>query len=262
MYISLDDVLNEIPVSLRGEFGDDDRIRSLAWRALRVFNFPHLKYMYDMDFFDIIDHKVVLPPQVAGLEAVYVYTGQMAPDAISAVFDECECEDEKLPATCMPLYHRLFVSNPDIQNAFERAVDLKNVSDRIVTKTDAACGRYQFKASYDLKTLTISECSGIAAVIWKEHIKDECGLLVPQEPYSLWQYMKAHIMYSIYEEMGDVQRMQMYITQRKAYLDEAMGDLHLRSFNFKVHKQVVYGQARIMGLNQRLHEQYNQYGKL
>lgn len=262
MYISLDDILNEIPTSLRSEYGDDDRIKSLAWRALRVFNIPQLKYVYDMDFFDIIDHKVQLPAGVQGIEAVYVYTGQMAPDKLSTLFDECACEDEKLPTTCMPLYHRIFISHPEIQNTFERAVDLKNVSERMVRHTDMACGKYQYKASYDLTTLTISECSGVVAVIWKEFVRDECGLLVPQEPYSLWQYMKAHVMYSIYEELGDIQRMQMYITQRKAYLDEATGDINLRNFNFQLHRNIVFGRAKIIDIHQKLHEQYNQYGKI
>ena len=258
-YVGLSHALNFMSRKLRRQIADDDLLLSWAWQGVGHFNIPGLKYMTDFEFLDVTNHKVTLPTGIKKIQAVYIYNGEATSEELDRYNTDCSCDDiEDLTPSCNPLYHRIFVSSDLIQNYFYPVYYAGPVSKNIMCKT-RKCPDYSFSVNPRLTTMTLSEKTGVIALVYKRYVTDEDSgeLLLTREPLAFWDYLGAHLSYKVCEELGMWNLMGEYKQQRKAYMNEARGALNLRSFNYKVHKEITFTPAHVMNLNQQLLHTHN-----
>jgi hypothetical protein len=260
MYAKLEYVLTFIPQSLRRMYADDDTLLSYAFKALEALDIPNKDMMDNFDFFDVENHQINLPTGIEKIQAVFLYDGGLTADAIETLFGECEdCEEEDLNLNCMPIYHRIYQASPEIANHFTPVYYAGKVSNKILCKT-SSCAENTFSMNNLMTKMKFSKASGVAAVFWQEHVKEDGSFLVTRKPIVLWQYMAAFIKMMVHEDMGNRMQYREYQQEMAAFLSEARGALNLRSMVFKAQKEIIYGSSQLLKVNQNLHNQYNQHG--
>lgn len=253
--VPLDNVFNYLPKTLRRELSDDNQIRSWALQALRTVE-HNQRYVKDISFHDIENHRANLPEDVYKIYKVSYATAQPTDLEISSL---CACEAQtdsanySLEADCIPIYHQLFLNSDYYQAVFKpMAYKGSRLTDNYVCNV-AWGGCHGFYSLNSLGTvMTFSEEEGFVAIEYLAEPKDDDGkFLVPDLP-QLWSGLSAWIKAKFYEDrsvMAEQNSYQLYqsnLSEARNWLNEARGIFKLNGIDASAHRQLIYGPARIL----------------
>lgn len=252
---AIDNVFNYLPNTLRRELSDDDQIKSWALQALRMVNHSD-KYVKDVSFHDISNHKVTLPDDVY---KIYKVNYAVTEPTDMQILSLCQCEAQtdstlfSLEQDCLPIYHRLFLQSDYYLNGFKpMAYKKTRLTDNYVCNVNwGGChGFYSLDSTGTY--LTTSEQSGFVAIEYFAEAKDTKGnFLVPDYP-QLWLGLAAYIKAKFYEERSILAEQnsnslyQQYLLESRTWLNEMRGIFKLQGINTALHRELIYGPARIL----------------
>lgn len=251
----LDNVFNYLPRTLRRELNDDDQIRSWALQALRRVHHSD-RYIKDITFHDITNHRISLPDDVKKVYKVSYATSQPSQLEIDSL---CRCEAQTDSSTytleddCVPIYHQLFLNSDYYHNTFKpMAYKKSRLTDNYVCNVNWG-GCYGF---YSLDTtgtvMTFSEKEGFVAIEYLAEIKDTDGNFLVPDIEELWQGLASWIKAKFFEERTIVseqnsdQRYLANLQESKVWLTQARGILKLRNIDTALHRNLVQGSSRIL----------------
>lgn len=253
--IPLDNVFNYLPTNLRREMNDDLQIKSWALQALRTVNHSQ-KYVKDISFNDILNHKVTLPDDLHQIYKVS-YANESPTDL--EILSLCQCEAQtdsanySLETDCIPIYHNLFLNSTYYTSGFKTLAFKKNrLTDNYVCNVNwGGCDGF-----YSLDTtgtyMTTSYQTGFVAIEYFAEPKSEDGdFLVPDLP-QLWSGLAAWIKAKFYENrsiLAEQNAYQLYkanLAEAGQWLTEARGIFKLQGIDTALHRDLIYSTSRIM----------------
>lgn len=253
--IPLDNVFNYLPKTLRRELSDDDQIRSWALQALRTVNHGQ-RYIKDISFHDIENHRANLPDDVYKIYKVSYATSQptdLQIDSLCRCTAQTDSANYSLEDDCVPIYHQLFLNSDYYQSGFKpMAYKKTRLADNYVCNVQwGGChGFYSLDSTGTV--MTFSEATGFVAIEYFAEPKNDKGdFLVPDLP-QLWSGLAAWIKAKFYEErsiqaeQNSYQLYQSNLLEARQWLNEARGIFKLQGIDTVLHRQMIYGQSRIL----------------
>lgn len=253
--IPLDNVFNYIPTNLRRELNDDNQIKSWALQALRTVNHSQ-KYVKDISFHDVTNHKVTLPDDV---HKIYKVSYANSEPTDLQVLSLCQCEAQTdstyfdLDPDCVPIYHNLFLNSDYYQSGFRPLAYKKTrLTDNYVCNVNWG-GCHGF---YSLDTtgtyMTISEKTGFVVIEYFAEPKDNDGNFLVPDVVALWKGMAEYVKARFYENRTVLNEQNSDAKEDKAdarsitWLNDARGQFKLKGIDTALHRELIFSNSLIL----------------
>jgi len=257
--IQLDAVFNYIPKQVRQDLADDDQIRSWALQVLKMLRVPNSRYVKDIHFDQVVNHKVKLP---ANLKKIYKVSYAKEPPTNDQFNDFCRCEGttdslDVLDQDCTQIYHHLFLSSDYYLSQYAPlAYKGMTLTDNYICNVNwGGCkGFYSIDTSRNY--LTVSEQNGYIAIEYfaeytldgKFMIPDLEELKLAMSHYVVAQYYRGRVTNA--EANSNTLYMQN-LQQAKTFLLDARAQLIGANINVPLHRELINYDSRITKIHRR-----------
>lgn len=262
--IKLDSIFNYFPKRLREQIADDDQIRSWALQVLKMVKIPNARYIKDIHFDEVVNHKVELPNN---LKKIYKVSFAKNPPSDKEFYDFCQCDGtdeptEVLDEDCTRIYHQLFLDSEYYRSSY-RPMSYKGMrlTDNYVCNVNwGDCyGHYSLNSTG--KYLTTSESSGYIAIEYFAELMDGEDYLIPDieelklamSHFAEAQYYRNNVGFA---EQNSNQLYMQNLQQAKTYLLDARAQLIGQNINVPLHRELINYNSRITKVH-RLFRHYD-----
>ena len=250
--LPLDNVLNYISKGVINTQKDNDQLLSWALSAFNKLNYQNLKYVDDIDFFNVENHQtIVLPPHIKNIDEVKILVDNT--DLYTTTGQEDYSDT---------VYFQSFLENDDCWMRLEE-IEPKQVGyycsisnqQLVYSITHVSKSSRVIQTPYKTATLMVK---------YNRLLKDgESNFLLPEEPEVFWEYLGASVEMKHFKErmhMSEAGAGQMFQeSQERAanYLTSARRKIAHANFSISLHKNVIFGDSKIVGSFASITDRYH-----
>lgn len=251
-YISLDNIFNYIPNSIRSIENDDDQLKSWAMQGFRLFNQENLRYVEDFQFIEVKNHQANIPIEVKSI----ISAEWLVEDILLQIEDYIE-EHPEFDVT-------YFNTNTDrYKNLFKHL-------DRVDSKAyDYYCNiqdcRYIYSITDSLLQTPVNATGCIALKYWTEYKKGQ-EVVLKEKPEVLWHFLakfaeaKHWENRAGYKEQGAQQMATQRLIEAHNLFASSKSEIIMSNAKIKNLKHNMYGESQIVKIYPYLTQLYRNVG--
>jgi len=253
-------MFNYVPSTLREDLTDDDQIRSWALQVLKMLNIPNARYVKDILFDEVTNHKVKLPEN---LKKIYKVSFAEQPPTDDQFNDFCRCEgttdaQDVLDEDCTTVYHHLFLSSDYYQSKYQ-PMQYKGIrlSDDYICNVEWGGCRGFYSIDTTGQYLTLSEATGYVVIEYYAEMTDANGNYLIPDIEALKNSMAHYVIAMYYRDRAiraERNAYQLYkdnLQTAKTYMLDARAQLIGGNINIPLHRELINYDSRITKVHRR-----------
>lgn len=255
--IQLDSVFNYIPKKVREDLSDDDQIRSWALQVFKMLRIPNARYIKDVLFDEVVNHKVKLPHN---LKQIYKVSFAKNPPTDEQFNDFCRCDESDTIADkdCTTVYHHLFL-NSDYYLSQYKPMQYKGIrlTDNYICNVEwGGCNGF-YSIDSTGQYLTVSEPNGYIVIEYYAELQDDNGNFLIPDMEELKLAMSHYVVAQYYRdrvtnaEQNSNQLYMQNLQQAKTWLMDARAQLIGSNINIPLHRELINYDSRITKVHRR-----------
>jgi len=247
-------VLNYLPKAIKQSIADDDEIESWVMQAWRKLNFPNLRYVKDISFLEVKNHKTRLPADLKRIVSVAVNVTEPTLEELNELCGIDLPSNNSFASPC-PISYKLFVNSNCYKNNWEPVSFVGNLKDDYLCRVDHTYPNHVYSMEQGSDILTFDFLEGTVAIeYWSNPTNSKGDILLPREPEELWEYLAAHVRMNFWQNetaLGTANAFQLYQDaklERSGYYEAAKRYIMVHNYNVLTAREQIYGPMRYVKL--------------
>lgn len=259
-YIEIGNIMNYLPSALKKSIADDDQIFSWAMQAWGKINDIKRRYVKDIVFLEVKNHKAKLPIDHKKTLAVSVNIKDPTLEELQELCGSIVLPNNNSFASPCPISYSTFVCSSYYKNNWQIVSHVGNTVKDYLCRITADYPNHVYSTEQGSDILTFDFLEGTVAIEYLADPKNKYGdILLPEEPTVLWQYLAAFVemMYWKNEKFmgtqGAHQNYEVSKMEQMGYYTATKTWLNVANYNILTAREQILGPQRYIKVPTAIH---------
>lgn len=251
-YVKLDHVFNYISPAIRQMFSDDEQFKSWALSAYRTLNDWRTRYVKDIYFADVVNHKAPLPPGRKRIISVRKFSDTYTSGEAFSELCQTELPNYDSFASPCPISAKYFLESNFYLNFWIPVIWAGNLEDNYLCRVQNESCNFVYSTKPGSETATFDFCEGTVVYEYYKNATDDSGnFLLPREPEVLWYYLGAFCSYKFWSfqydlsKDGAMQKRREYQQEMANLRGDAKAALMFGGISLYLNRHITFDEMRI-----------------